>query len=243
MDELGIEWSNSPWKRWGRWAKTTSKDLNQVWYRRSKERGRVVVAKKDLKTFLNPEASLTKTFTFVNDLGQGDMSVGVSLWRGHSDGLFAVKKFSSHNDSAATDHEFRIGLDLNHMNIARTFHCVRKHEKKTYFDYLVMEYVDGQTISDWLKTHDVSGTLIKQAKNALGHMGKCRAWPADLNGRNLMVTYQQKLKFIDLGFYYRPDDEHSTPSSSEEEGSQDNIITVNLRSGKADGDDVAGGHL
>ena len=170
------------------------------------------------------------------------MSVGVSLWRGNSGRLFAIKKFSSHNDSAATDHEFKIGLCLDHKNIAKVFHCVRKHEAKAYFDYLVMEYVEGQSISDWLKVHNGFVALLKQAGNAFEHMGNRRIWPADLRRENLMVTNGQELKFIDLGFYYRPDEIYSASSSSEEDDSQD-AITVVLRTGKADRDDVSGGHL
>jgi serine/threonine protein kinase len=107
--------------------------------------------------------------------------------------------------------EARMAMRLKHPNVVRTFHAGQNNG----LSYLVMEYLEGETLDDVLKrrgrlTADEAGRLIYQALLGLQHIHELDMVHRDLEPGNLMVvpavqpgqpdtTQHATLKILDIG--------------------------------------------
>ena len=104
--------------------------------------------------------------------------------------------------AAALEKEFDLGIRLDHPGIVRYF----EKGSDAQGPYIIEEYIDGQTLSDWLKEHqplpaDEVRRLIGEIAGAVGCLHDAGIVHADLQPGNILVTRQgNHPKLIDLGF-------------------------------------------
>ena len=122
----------------------------------------------------------------------------------------------SENLIARFERERQILADLTHPNIARLLDGGALEDGSPYF---VMEYVDGQPISDWVSENnltledkvwlfrDVCGAVRYAHQNLIVHR--------DITPSNVLVTHSGTVKLIDFGIA-KPQDGDGAPSSGSE---------------------------
>lgn len=96
--------------------------------------------------------------------------------------------------------EFDIGLRLDHPNICRT---IGMEDLKDYGPTIIMEYVDGMTLQDFMQTRQFDRSLARkitsQLMDALEYMHSKQIYHRDLKPQNIMVTYgAYEVKVIDF---------------------------------------------
>ncbi len=89
--------------------------------------------------------------------------------------------------------EARLAVQLDHDNIVRTF---QPGQTKEGMHYLVMEYLEGETLEDVLKRRgklpaSEAAALLAQALNALEHLQELGMVHRDLKPGNLMLVAQE----------------------------------------------------
>jgi serine/threonine protein kinase len=92
------------------------------------------------------------------------------------------------------DQEIRAVASLNHPNIC-TLHDVGP-------DYLVMELVEGETLSDWMTRApalDRTLQVARQVLEALGTAHRAGFVHRDLKPQNIMVRFDGYVKVLDFG--------------------------------------------
>ena len=121
-------------------------------------------------------------------------------------GKYFVLKGLSVDGQSLTDHlflqekEFAMGVSLSHPHIAETYSleniegCGR---------CIVMEYVDGITLAEWLATnpsHSARQRVMLQLLDALEYIHSLQLVHHDLKSSNILITRNgQNVKLIDFG--------------------------------------------
>lgn len=103
----------------------------------------------------------------------------------------------------ALEKEFEIGYALNHPNIP--------HYLEFHGDYLLMEYVDGVTLTDFHKQHPDYFKDKKHARqfaveicSAVGYLHQHQVLHLDLKPDNILLTrIGNHVKLVDLGYCYQ----------------------------------------
>lgn len=98
--------------------------------------------------------------------------------------------------------EFETGFQLEHPNIVRY--------ERLGEDFIIMEYVDGVTLTEFIATHpeffndkDDTGRLLSQLLDAVEYLHSHQVVHLDLKPDNIMITrIGNDVKIIDLGFCY-----------------------------------------
>ena len=97
-------------------------------------------------------------------------------------------------------HERRILATLNHPHIARLFDG---GEAEDGSPYIVMEYVDGEPITDWAKARDLSVDdrlwLFADLCSAVRYAHQNLVIHRDITPSNVLVTAEGSVKLIDFG--------------------------------------------
>lgn len=102
----------------------------------------------------------------------------------------------------ALEKEFEIGYGLDHPNIPRYL--------ELHGDYLLMEYVDGVTLTEFLKQYPDYFKNKKHARqfatelcSAVGYLHQCQVLHLDLKPNNILLTrIGNHVKLVDLGYCY-----------------------------------------
>ena len=96
--------------------------------------------------------------------------------------------------------EFEIGVQLSHKNISSTLYI---DEVPNYGKVIVMEYIDGCTLSSYLKNAHRKpeiNKIIGEIFDAVEYMHQRQILHRDLKPDNIMITYNGgNVKIIDLG--------------------------------------------
>ena len=96
--------------------------------------------------------------------------------------------------------EFSLGITLNHPNIAETYSL---EEVADCGRCIVMEYVDGITLAEWLATnpsHSARQRAMLQLLDALEYIHSLQLVHHDLKSSNILITRNgQNVKLIDFG--------------------------------------------
>lgn len=96
--------------------------------------------------------------------------------------------------------EFDLMMQLNHPNIVRVY---SKEVDAVAGNSIVMEYVDGRTLEEFLKenpTRSVRESVARQLLEAIGYCHGKQIIHRDLKPSNVLVTYNgNRVKLIDFG--------------------------------------------
>ena len=96
--------------------------------------------------------------------------------------------------------EFSLGITLSHPNIAETYFL---EEVADCGRCIVMEYVDGITLAEWLATnpsHSARQRVMLQLLDALEYIHSLQLVHHDLKSSNILITRNgQNVKLIDFG--------------------------------------------
>lgn len=96
--------------------------------------------------------------------------------------------------------EFALTVELNHPNIVRAL----SHEQDAVAgDCIVMEYVDGRTLDDFLKdnpSQEVRKLVVKELLFAMDYFHRKQVVHQDLKPSNILITHDgNHVKIIDFG--------------------------------------------
>jgi len=96
--------------------------------------------------------------------------------------------------------EARAAAALSHPNIVRTMDL----DEDSGRHFLVMEYVEGQTLDQWLKANTAApprafASFILQAAQGLSHIHESGLIHRDLKPGNFLIDKQGTVKILDLG--------------------------------------------
>ena len=96
--------------------------------------------------------------------------------------------------------EFSFGISLSHSNIAETYSLEDVHELGRC---IVMEYVDGLTLAEWIKTSPSRAQrerVLAQLLEVLEYIHSLQLVHHDLKSSNILITRNgQNVKLIDFG--------------------------------------------
>ena len=96
--------------------------------------------------------------------------------------------------------EFSLGIALSHSNIAETYSL---EEVEGCGRCIVMEYVDGMTLAEWLRanpSHAARQRVMMQLLDALEYIHSLQLVHHDLKSSNILITRNgQNVKLIDFG--------------------------------------------
>ena len=96
--------------------------------------------------------------------------------------------------------EFSLGITLGHSNIAETYSL---EQVEGCGRCIVMEYVDGMTLAEWLSTnpsHSARQRAMMQLLDALEYIHSLQLVHHDLKSSNILITRNgQNVKLIDFG--------------------------------------------
>ena len=121
-------------------------------------------------------------------------------------GKYFVLKGLSADCQSLTDHllmqekEFALGVSLTHPHIAETYSL---EEVEGCGRCIVMEYVDGTTLAEWLTTNPSKSArqrVMMQLLDALEYIHSLQLVHHDLKSSNILITRNgQNVKLIDFG--------------------------------------------
>ena len=121
-------------------------------------------------------------------------------------GKYFVLKGLSADCQTLTDHlllqekEFSFGISLSHPHIAETYSL---EEIEGCGRCIVMEYVDGTTLAEWLTTNPSKAArqrVMMQLLEALEYIHSLQLVHHDLKSSNILITRNgQNVKLIDFG--------------------------------------------
>jgi len=147
---------------------------------------------------------LIGAYEIVAPLGSGGMGDVYRARDTRLGRLIAIKFVSSdlHGNSAAEarlEREARLASSLNHPGIVSVFDVGRYHDRP----YVVMELIDGQSLSDELATGRMRARdaldIAAQIADALAAAHDAGVIHRDLKPQNVMVTRDRRVKIVDFG--------------------------------------------
>jgi serine/threonine protein kinase len=145
-------------------------------------------------------------YTLTRLLGEGSMG---AVYRADGpDGLVALKIIHSHLLSAGGLQRFmreaRIGQQVRHENVVRAYDCDAAELDGRRRNYLVMEYVEGQTLRELLREQECVPERLcrhigREVARGLSAIHKARVIHRDLKPENILITPDHVVKVMDLG--------------------------------------------
>ena len=147
----------------------------------------------------------SKDFKFIKEIGQGGLGRTVLLEDEIINERFVCKKYAPIYDEYKQvffknfKDEIKLLHLLNHENIVRVFNYYLYPENHT--GYILMEYIEGNNISNFLKENpDLLNDIFQQAINGFAHLEKSNILHRDIRPDNILISNEGVLKIIDFGF-------------------------------------------
>jgi serine/threonine-protein kinase len=144
-------------------------------------------------------------YRILEKIGEGGMGIVYKAIDQSLDRLVAVKALNSEycgypDAFKRFKREARMQANLNHTNIAKIYEFLTDRGQ----GWLVMEYVEGETISAMLQrrgpfTHGDAVPLFKQVLLGVGKAHQAKIVHRDIKPANLMVNRQGIVKIMDFG--------------------------------------------
>ncbi|MGV0982277.1 MAG: protein kinase family protein [Polynucleobacter sp.] len=146
-----------------------------------------------------------KNYILEKELGQGACGRTVVIFDPIINERFVCKKYSPIEDSLVRDlftnfiSEIKLLYLLNHPNIVRVFNYYLYPEK--FLGYIMMEYVIGSEIDDYLKLNPENiNEIFRQVIEGFFHLEYNKILHRDIRPMNIMVNQLGIVKIIDFGF-------------------------------------------
>jgi eukaryotic-like serine/threonine-protein kinase len=154
----------------------------------------------DIVTFLR-----RKDFQLKKELGRGACGQTVLLYDSTIDEQFVCKKYAPIHEGmhqelfAGFVREIKLLHLLHHRNVVRLFNYYLYPDK--HAGYIVMEYVQGADVEDFLKTRpEAINEVFLQAIDGFAHLEANNILHRDIRPQNILVTNGGVVKIIDFGF-------------------------------------------
>lgn len=146
-----------------------------------------------------------KDFKFLKEIGQGGTGKTVLLEDEIIHEVFVCKKYSPFYEedkdlyfSYFVD-EIKILHTVYHKNIVRVFNYYLYPELKT--GYILMEYIDGQTINEYLfENPDKIADIFLQTIDGFRYLEENNILHRDIRPENILISNGGTTKIIDFGF-------------------------------------------
>ena len=146
-----------------------------------------------------------KDYVLKRELGQGACGRTVLLYDSFIEEQFVCKKYSPISEGLKEElfenfiREIKLLHLLNHQNVVRVFNYYLYPEQ--LLGYILMEYVQGCDIEDYLSSHpeDIN-EIFAQVIEGFTHLEKCKILHRDIRPQNVMVGVDGVVKIIDFGF-------------------------------------------
>ncbi len=158
-----------------------------------------------------------RKYTLKGMLGHGTMGIVFRAEHESSDGIRTVavkilKAISSSNKANKTlrmrfENEARAVSSVKHPNIIKIIEC--NTERDAPANYIVMEYVDGESLEYYINHHEDLG-YVRKAKiiyavaAALSALHRLKIYHRDIKPRNIMVTNDFDIRLTDFGIVKMP---------------------------------------
>src|SRR5882757_5396115 len=146
-----------------------------------------------------------RDYALVKELGQGATGRTVLLRDDILDELFVCKKYSPLEGLDRRElfenflREIKLLHQIHHSNVVRIFNYYLYPVELTGF--ILMEYVDGLDIEDFIKTApEQINELFMQAVAGFQYLETKKILHRDIRPQNILVRGDGILKIIDLGF-------------------------------------------
>jgi len=160
----------------------------------------VVIPKDTIIEFLRK-----RDYILIRELGQGACGKTVLLHDDQIDEFFVCKKYLPYSESNRQElfanfvREIKLLHQVQHPNIVRVFGYFLYPDNHT--GYILMEFISGSDIGDHLsKAPEAANDLFLQAISGFSHLEERGILHRDIRPCNLMVSSDNVLKIIDLGF-------------------------------------------
>ena len=144
-----------------------------------------------------------------NDLGKGSFGKTVLLQDPFIDELFVAKKYEPEEESIKQQFyrnflaEIKILYKLNHKNIVRIYNYYAY--ENLYTGYILMEYIDGKTIGEFIESycapfsHITLDDIFLQLVDAFCYMEAHEVIHRDIREGNILIERDGTVKVIDFG--------------------------------------------
>lgn len=164
------------------------------------EKGTVRPIERQVVTFLR-----TRDYRVIRELGEGACGKTILLHDEQIDEHFVCKKYRPYSEKLRAElfqsfcREVKLLHRLYHTNVVRVFNHYLY--PKSHTGYILMEFVDGTGIDEYLQQHpDRIDHCFVQAIAGFAYLEASGVLHRDIRAQNLMVNDDGLLKIIDLGF-------------------------------------------
>lgn len=146
-----------------------------------------------------------KDYKYIKELGQGGLGRTILILDSELDEQFVCKKYSPYNPDIKGEYyqyfknEIKVMYHVNNINIVRIYNYYLYPEKNT--GYILMEYVDGKNIYEYLKENPSNFDFIfEQLIDAFRYLENIKILHRDIRVENILVSSEGIAKIIDFGF-------------------------------------------
>ena len=146
-----------------------------------------------------------RDYRLIRELGRGGCGQTVLLHDDQLDESFVCKKYAPVDEGLRQElfvnfvREVKLLYKLHDPRVVRVFNCYLYPE--VFAGYILMEFVDGEDIDTFVrKNPERVDNLFLQAIEGFSYLEKAGVLHRDIRPGNLMVTTDNQLKIIDLGF-------------------------------------------